>query len=49
MTLNFGKAKSNVWKLDSVDDEELIDEDDLLDESDIVKPNASSLKGILNI
>ena len=44
VTLNFGKAKSNVWKLDSVDDEELIDEDDLLDESDIAKPNASSLK-----
>ncbi|XP_033366861.1 anamorsin homolog [Bombus vosnesenskii] len=39
VTLNFGEKKSsNVWKLDSAVDEELIDEDDLLDESDIVKP-----------
>ncbi|XP_076237820.1 cytokine induced apoptosis inhibitor 1 [Calliopsis andreniformis] len=44
VTLNFGKEKSNVWKLDSVVDDELINEDDLLDEDDIVKPKASSLK-----
>ncbi|XP_076302782.1 anamorsin homolog [Lasioglossum baleicum] len=43
--LNFGqKESSNVWKLDSVLDEELIDEDDLLDENDIVKPITDSLR-----
>ncbi|XP_076284295.1 cytokine induced apoptosis inhibitor 1 [Lasioglossum baleicum] len=44
VSLSFGQAKSNVWKLDSAVEEELIDEDDLLDETDILKPEASSLK-----
>ncbi|XP_076763670.1 cytokine induced apoptosis inhibitor 1 [Xylocopa sonorina] len=45
VTLNFGEKKSsNVWKLDSADDEELIDENDLLDENDILKPITSSLR-----
>ncbi|XP_043251794.1 anamorsin homolog [Colletes gigas] len=44
IALNFGKEKSNVWKLDSADDEELINEDDLLDEVDILKPKVSSLR-----
>ncbi|KAG6801454.1 anamorsin [Apis mellifera caucasica] len=45
VTLNFGEKKSsNIWKLDSAVDEELINEDDLLDESDIVKPIINSLR-----
>ncbi|XP_076621024.1 cytokine induced apoptosis inhibitor 1 [Colletes latitarsis] len=44
IALNFGKEKSNVWKLDSADDDELINEDDLLDEVDILKPKVSSLR-----
>lgn len=45
VTINFGEKKSsNVWKLDSAEDEELIDEDELLDEDDIVKPITSSLR-----
>ncbi|XP_015436333.1 PREDICTED: anamorsin homolog isoform X1 [Dufourea novaeangliae] len=44
VTLNFGQASSNVWKLDSAVDEDLIDEDDLLDETDVLKPQASSLR-----
>ncbi|XP_053972389.1 anamorsin homolog [Hylaeus volcanicus] len=44
VTLNFGKQKANVWKLDSAVDEELINEDDLLDETDILKPEVSSLR-----
>ncbi|CAL7940093.1 unnamed protein product [Xylocopa violacea] len=45
VTLNFGEKKSsNVWKLDSADDEELIDENGLLDENDILKPVTSSLR-----
>ncbi|CAK9806123.1 Anamorsin homolog [Anthophora plagiata] len=44
VTLNFGEKKSNVWKLDSAVDEELINEDDLLDESDVLKPVTTSLK-----
>lgn len=39
VTLNLGEKKSsNVWKLDTSVDEELINEDDLLDENDIIKP-----------
>ncbi|CAK9832624.1 Anamorsin homolog [Anthophora retusa] len=44
VTLNFGEKKSNVWKLDSAVDEELINEDDLLDESDVLKPITTNLK-----
>ncbi|KOC64647.1 Anamorsin like protein [Habropoda laboriosa] len=44
VTLNFGGKKSNIWKLDSAVDEELINEDDLLDESDVLKPITTSLK-----
>lgn len=44
VSLSFQQKKSNVWKLDSAVEEELIDEDDLLDETDILKPEASSLK-----
>lgn len=43
--LSFIGEKSNVWKLD----DDLIDEDELLDESDLVKPDASSLRGDINI
>lgn len=49
MTLNFGKEKPNVWKLDDVVDEELIDEDDLLDEDDIARPKAANLRGEVSI
>ncbi|KAK9295185.1 hypothetical protein QLX08_010429 [Tetragonisca angustula] len=39
VTLNLSEKKSsNVWKLDTSVDEELINEDDLLDENDIIKP-----------
>ncbi|XP_078052617.1 cytokine induced apoptosis inhibitor 1 [Augochlora pura] len=44
VSLNFGQAKPNIWKLDIADEEELINEDDLLDEMDVLKPDASSLK-----
>ncbi|XP_076172919.1 cytokine induced apoptosis inhibitor 1 [Ptiloglossa arizonensis] len=44
VALNFGKEKSNVWKLDDAVDEELINEDDLLDEIDYLKPKVSNLK-----
>lgn len=44
VALNFGKPKSNVWKLDDAIEEDLIDENELLDETDIVKPDASNLR-----
>nr|XP_033321441.1 anamorsin homolog [Megalopta genalis] len=44
VSLNFGQAKPNIWKLDSAAEEELINEDDLLDEIDVLKPEVSSLK-----
>ncbi|XP_076657280.1 cytokine induced apoptosis inhibitor 1 [Halictus rubicundus] len=44
VSLSFGQAKPNVWKLDSDAEDELINEDDLLDETDILKPETSSLK-----
>ena len=48
VTLNLSEKKSsNVWKLDTSVDEELINEDDLLDENDIIKP-VTNLRGKLN-
>lgn len=49
VALNFGKAASNVWKIDDAVEDDLIDEDNLLDEEDILKPKAESLRGISNI
>lgn len=44
VAINFGKQKSNVWKLDDAVEEDLVDENELLDETDIVKPDASNLR-----
>lgn len=44
VVLNLTPKESNVWKLDSAVEDDLIDEDELLDEDDLKKPDATSLR-----